>query len=144
MSVVAIKAKIVEKLGDLADIQEVYNWGIDLNKAEIAAYPVAVVLPTDSSNDMLSMGDNLTSYNFAVYLFSRVEAVDEQAGQNELEDLVDQVVGLFANNADNDLDGTVSWTAPPTWKFYRSQFSNSQMALIAEVTLQCKVPVNIQ
>ncbi len=137
MSFVAIKAEIKTLVEGVSGINEVYDYGINPFRAEIAAYPVAVVLPKSNDNLMDSFNANITTYNFEVWILNKVEAVDEEAGQEAVEAIIDDLIDLFDDKDNCDLNGSCTWVTPTTGEFVRSGISNSEVAIFASIVLKC-------
>ncbi len=143
MSLVAIKAAIVALVGGLSEIENAFDYGKNMLTAEIAAYPVAVILPNGITSRIETNQHNLRTYNFNVWIMMEAEAVNLSTAQGTLEAAVDAVQNELAKDDNIDLGGLVEYTNPPNVSFVRADIGGSNVALWANLVLECNKLVNI-
>lgn len=86
-----LKAKIVEKLQAVVDIQEVHDYAtINFN-----GYPAANVLFESIESDYETTKENVRIYNFLIDLFYESEATTREKAEAYIQELGEQIVDLF-------------------------------------------------
>jgi hypothetical protein len=86
MSYVSISSKIIELLGEITDIAQLYNYQPD----GIQSFPAAVVTASGHQDRFRDTAANIRSYIFLIRLYYRTDV--EQDAETILQGLTDQVI----------------------------------------------------
>ena len=143
MSLTTIKAKIIELIETVASIEAVFDYGKNTNTEEIAAYPMVVVMSNGITSRIETNRDNLRTYSFNIWILIQSEAASNSASQATLEGAVEDIQNLMASADNIDLGGLVHYVNPPNASFIRADVGGSNVALWANLVLECNKLINI-
>ena len=134
--------KIGTILTDNVLIQEVFKYEIE----SFTGDPVAIVIPSNNSNDYDTTQENIRIYAYTIRLFVNRTVRSKEKADEVLRNLVDSVID------DLDKDYTFSGISNPTGYTFINTFAMPSVwgyvgredeYRVAEISVQCRVSVDV-